>query len=267
MAKKRPPRNPPPIPAVKDSTAEQIAVSQRGLGASFYAPPLITSAGPRGGNQSQPSPSTAVAGANAGAGPRADGVAQLLGVSAQGQVGSVTPTITNAVGPGREEPVQPSRLRTAVGKSFERNRIVVVLQIDALQMIIHEEIGRIHDRPANYPDTQAAQVKEIATLNAIQQRLNAIRDTAVRLANLPEADIQRAAKSFSDYVWEWFVKDHVEICKTAYQAAIFAVCASICMLIDSGGPIGAVISGAIATGGKPLTAALKAGAQFLKRGK
>jgi hypothetical protein len=136
--------------------------------------------------------------------------------------------------------------------SVQTNRVSIVLSVASLILLIDEKLASLRDARRNDPDAQ----EEIEHYESIKQNLEALRNAVDHDTTKDEA-VESAANKFVQRVRGWWERRHEKICDTAYEAAIFLTCVSVCSLVGSGGPFAVAISGAIA-GRKTVVDALKA---------
>jgi hypothetical protein len=143
--------------------------------------------------------------------------------------------------------------------SVRTNRVAIVLSVASLVVLINEKLASLRDQRPNDAEAQAARDEEIEHYERLKQDVEALRGAVVRLDDQKpqEKTAENVAITFAQGVQNWWEKDHAKICSTAYNAAVFVSCVSICSLVGSGGPLTVAVSGVL-VGGKPVVEALKA---------
>ena len=125
----------------------------------------------------------------------------LQGVQARGVAGEIRGSISNEMPPGGV---------VNAGEETRSNRpssrVIVLLQVDALLLVVQSEIGRLRERRQNDDP-------ELRELEELEERAINLRDTTVGVVN-GQVSIENAVqveKSFGSYVRSWFEKHHEQI--------------------------------------------------------
>jgi hypothetical protein len=160
---------------------------------------------------------------------------------------------------------QPRRMRTAIGRSVQRNRSVIVVQVAALLALIDDKVTSLQDERPNAPEAITARDETIAQFESLKRALEAIHSATVRIESDRGAETRAkdATKSFVECIRNWWNEDHVEICRATFKVSLFMSCIGVCSLVGASAPAIAV-SGAL-IGGKPVVDALKNVANGLRR--
>jgi hypothetical protein len=161
---------------------------------------------------------------------------------------------------------RPRRMRTAVGRSVQRNRVTIVLQVAALLPLVDQRLAALRDERPNAVEAEAERNDAIVRYESLKRQLESVRDKmlVVEDESVDERTVEKSAKSFGLFVQDWWEKKHVEICSKAYDAGLFASCVAVCCLAGAGGPLAVAVSGAL-VGGKPVVDALKHVAKTFRR--
>jgi hypothetical protein len=143
--------------------------------------------------------------------------------------------------------------RTAVGKSIQRNQVAIVLQLDVLLIMVQNKLEALRNERPNAVDSKAKQAEAIKLFESFERELQTIRDKTIGLerGTTNEKIAEQAAKSFGEYVRDWFDQKHVEILTKSFDITLFLLSTSVCSALGTGGQLAAVVSGAI-VGGKPV---------------
>jgi hypothetical protein len=176
-----------------------------------------------------------------------------FGAQAQGAAGNVTV----ATAPPGEPPQEDIR---------SQNRILVILQIDALLLVLFNEKQRLLERRLN-DDPELREVEEF------EEQVKRLRTKALdveRGTATPESG-NEAARSFGDYVRSWFDKHHdkvltdgFETLNGAFKIAVFLSATNICASLGVHVTVAAAISGAL-IGGQTVVEAIKAVTSIWKK--
>jgi hypothetical protein len=113
------------------------------------------------------------------------------------------------------------------------SRVIVLLQVDALLLVIRSEIQRLRDKRLNDDP-------EVRELEAFEERVIQLRESTVDAENgqVSPQQAQEAAKTFGTYLRTWFDKHHDQILTEGldtlngtFETAVFlsatAICASL----------------------------------------
>jgi hypothetical protein len=80
---------------------------------------------------------------------------------------------------------------------------------------------------------------------------------AFSVGNVEENKLVEAFNSLMKGVADWWEKDHVRICNSAFDFGLFLSFMHVCSMSGAGGNVAAIISGAL-VGRKPVIDAIKA---------
>lgn len=147
--------------------------------------------------------------------------------------------------------------RRAQGAALVANREVIVINVEALVLLLDDKIAAI-DR-ANSDEARA----ELERYRYVRQALEKFRLAAVGFANgrVSEEDAVKASISFVQGIRNWWDKEHVEICNKAFSTSVFLLCFGIGKLAGADVDLTMLVSGALAEG-KLIPDTLRAAATF-----
>jgi len=139
--------------------------------------------------------------------------------------------------------------RTNVGKAVLSNHGEILLSIGSVLIHVDSELARLRDQRPNSPEEIAASASAIKAYEGLKVRLETLRRATVQFpaCDVKETVVVASAKSFKQYLAEWWARDHTLICGGAAQTAVFTAALAICSLAGSGGPMTAAVVGAIVT--------------------
>jgi hypothetical protein len=137
-----------------------------------------------------------------------------------------------------------------------------------LLLLIRSELERLRDKRLN----DDPELREIEELEEQVVRLRGSTLNAER-GIVPEASAAQAAKSFGDYVHDWFDKNHDRILTDGFETLIgtfkagaFLSATALCASLHVDPTLAATVSGVL-IGGKSVADSIKAAAEFWKRKK
>lgn len=146
------------------------------------------------------------------------------------------------------------------------NRALVLLQVDALLLVVRSEIGRLRDRRLNNDP-------ELRDLEEFEEQVDRLRSITVDAAQghaTPE-NVAKTGRSFGSYLRSWFDKHHEQILTDGFETlnggfkvAMFLSATAICASLKVEPTLAATVSGVL-LGGAPVKDAIKAAAGMLKK--
>jgi hypothetical protein len=168
------------------------------------------------------------------------------------------PDVLSNAGSAKPRRARSRRMRTAVGKSIQRNQTTIVLHAAALLLLLDEKIASLKDERPNETEAIARRDETIALYESLKQQVEAVRVTTVELEHPKgETKATNATASFIRGVRNWWNKKHVEICNKSFDAGLFVSCVGLCSLAGCGGQLAVLVSGVLVAG-RPVVEALRA---------
>lgn len=130
-------------------------------------------------------------------------IVQPTSIESADQFGTPTVTVTP---PRNRRAARTPNPKTAIGKAVIENARVLVLQTDITARLIRAEIERLRATPANHPETQEDQAKQIdaleAWLKSAEQTKEAVE--AYEKGQKPEGHLVRTVKEFARSCKAWW---------------------------------------------------------------
>lgn len=146
------------------------------------------------------------------------------------------------------------------------SRVVVLLQVDALLLVVRHEIDWLREKRINDDP-------ELRDLEEFEEQIGKLKFTTIEAASgraSPEA-AEQAGRSFGSYLRSWFDKHHEEIltdsAKTlngTFKTGVFLSATAICASLNVEPTLAATISGVL-VGGAPVNEAIKAAVEWTKK--
>jgi hypothetical protein len=161
---------------------------------------------------------------------------------------------------GSELTTQPSPLAsTAIGRTVRQNEVTIGWLAETLLLLIDEKLKALREALPNSDAARQGRDQEIADYERLKEKiqafLNAVKNFS--LDHDQEPAVVNTTTSLEQGISSWWKKDHIQICRKAFDMGLFTLGLSICVMAGSGGALAAIVPG-ILVGGRPVVEALKA---------
>jgi hypothetical protein len=149
--------------------------------------------------------------------------------------------------------------RTKVGRAVLKNAGDIALIGASFIALIDSRLEKLREERPNSDEAKAAVKREIEDCEDLKQRVEAFLGAASEFSTkeIEERSVINATTSVAEGIGRWWSKNHPRICDQAFQMGLFGVGVVMCSLAGAGGPLSALIPGAM-VGGKSVAAAVKA---------
>jgi hypothetical protein len=149
--------------------------------------------------------------------------------------------------------------RTVVGRSVLKNTVKIEETGAVFIALLEGAIEELQRKRPNSDEGKAAVKNEIAECEDLKRRVEAFLATASQFSaeKAKETSVVKTTLSLQEGIADWWTKDHREICDLTFRFGLFGAGLGLCVLAGAGGPLSALIPGAM-FGGKPVVEAIKA---------
>jgi len=173
-------------------------------------------------------------------------------VDQQGNLLTVEKPVPDDAGAELESAPTP---RTKVGKAVLENRVHIVLNLEALLLLIDDKLAALR---AQRPNSDEAN-HQIEHYENLKRSVETFHTTSLDFSagRTGEDTVVASTTSFADGLKTWWTERHVEICDRAFDLALFTLGVGVCCMAGAGGVVAAAVSGAVVKG-QPVVDAIKA---------
>jgi hypothetical protein len=148
--------------------------------------------------------------------------------------------------------------RTKSGKAVNANHHEILIAAATLETLVGDRITSLSAAPPNSPDAQTKWKEELSQLEMLSSELKRLRKTVEDFISgeQKESELNTATNSFNAKIEDWWNKDYVRICDSAFNMGMFALGVTVCSMVGSGGTVAVAVSAAL-VGGKSVAEALR----------